>query len=320
VLGWPLLAFAVLLVPGIVRGHERYGVSLVSQPVRLVIYAGVALAMTEIRPAQAWRWITAGLYAGAVWEAILAAYYIATGKSQTSIDVLSTGGTRVLSLTTGMFLATVLVAAIVNIDLERSTGRRLVHMFFGLVAACGMVLSYGRTTFLALAVVLVFLVWALPEARRIGIRSWRWWVPALVALAAAVAVLAPSTATRVADRVTANPLTDHSVRWRLAGIHAALAGMKDGQWDTRSGLLTADPTGNHLTNGSFEFGTSGWQVQGGSIYTIPALASGFGTRSLALQTTGARTTKVGIPRPSWPRRGRRGSTPSGSPAWTGART
>jgi hypothetical protein len=289
VLGWPLLGFAVLLIPGIVRGHERYGESLVSQPVRLVIYAGIALAMTEISAAQAWRWITAGLYAGAAWEALLAAYYVATGKSQTAIDVLSTGGTRVLSLTTGMFLGTVLVAAIANIDLERSTRRRLVHAFFGLVAAAGIVLSYGRTTFLALAVVFVFLVWTLPEARRIAIRSWRWWVPALVALAAAVAVLAPSTATRVVDRVSANPLTDQSVRWRLAGIHAALAGMKNGEWDTRSGLLTADPTGNHLINASYEFGTTGWEVQGGVIYTAPALNEGFGERSLTLQTDGAST-------------------------------
>src|ERR1044072_1259093 len=35
VLSWPLLAFAILLLPGIVRGHERYGESLVSHPGRV---------------------------------------------------------------------------------------------------------------------------------------------------------------------------------------------------------------------------------------------------------------------------------------------
>ena len=126
-------------------------------------------------------------------------------------------------------------------------------------------LAYGRTTFLALAVVFVFLAWMLPNTRRMALSKWRWWVPALGALAVAIAVLAPTTATQMFDRVKANPLTDHSVRWRLAGIHAVLAGMKNGQWDTRSGLLTADATGNHLINASYEYGITGWQVQGGGI-------------------------------------------------------
>jgi len=287
VLSWPLLAFALLLVPGIVRGHERYGESLVSQPVRLVFYAGIAAAMTEITPRQAFRWITIGLYAGAVWQGIvLAGYHIATGTSQTPIDLLSTGGTRVLSLTTGMFLGIALVIAIVNIELETSRRLRLVHALFGAIALTGIVLAYGRTTFLALAIVLVFLAWKLPETRRMSLRAWRWWVPALALVAVCVAVLTPSTATQLTDRVKANPLTDHSVRWRLAGIHAVLAGMKNGEWDTRSGLLTSDASGNHLINSSFEFGTTGWQVQGGGIFTVPTVVPGFGRRSLMLRTNG----------------------------------
>ncbi len=287
ILGWPLLAFAVLLAPGIWRGYERYGESLVSQPARLVFYAGLAAAMTEITPRQAFRWITVGLYAGAVWQGIvLSAYHIATDTSQTPINVLSTGGTRVLSLTTGMFLGTALVIAIVNIELEQRTPRRLVHALFGAIASVGIVLSFGRTTFLALAVVLVLLAWKLPDTRRTALRKWRWWVPALALVAVGIGVAMPSSATQIVDRVKANPLTDSSVRWRLAGIHAALAGMKDGRWDTRSGLLTADATGNHLINSSYEFGTTGWRAQGGAIFTVPTNVSGFGARSLELRTTG----------------------------------
>jgi hypothetical protein len=287
ILGWPLLAFAVLLAPGIWRGYERYGESLVSQPARLVLYAGIAAAMTEISPRQAFRWITGGLYAGAVWQGIvLAGYHIATGTSQTPINILSTGGTRVLSLTTGMFLGTALVIAIVNIELEQRTRRRFVHALFGAIASVGIVLSFGRTTFLALAVVLLFLVWKLPDTRRMALRKWRWWVPALALLAVGVGLAMPSSATQIVNRVKANPLTDSSVRWRLAGIHATLAGMKDGRWDTRSGLLTADATGNHLINASYEFGTTGWRVQGGGIFTVPTNVSGFGARSVELRTTG----------------------------------
>ena len=69
-----------------------------------MFYAGLAAAMTELTARQALRLITVGLYAIAVWQAILAAYHIATGTSQTPISMLSTGGTRVLSLTTGMLL------------------------------------------------------------------------------------------------------------------------------------------------------------------------------------------------------------------------
>ena len=286
VLGWPLLAFAVFLIPGIVRGHERYGEGLVTQPARLVLYAGIAAAMTELDARRTWHWITVGLYAGAAWQGILALYHIATGTSQTPISALSTGGTRVLSLTTGMFLGTALLAALINIDLEKRTRWRLGHGLFGAIAFAGILLAFGRTTFLALAVVLVFLAWKLPDARRTALRAWRWWVPGLIAGMAAVAVLAPSTATQVVDRVKANPLTDQSVRWRLAGIHAVLAGMRNGEWDTRSGLLTADATGNHLVNASFEFGTSGWRVQGGGIFTVPTNVPGFGERSLMLRTTG----------------------------------
>ena len=286
VLKWPLLLFAVLLLPGIWRGHERYGESLVSQPARLVFYAGLAAAMTELTARQGFRLVTVGLYAIAVWQSILAAYHIVTGTSQTPINILSTGGTRVLSLTTGMFLGTALVIAIVNIELEQGTRRRLVHALFGAIAAVGIVLAYGRTTFLALAVVFLFLAWTLPETRRMALRKWLWWVPAVALLAIAIGVAMPSSASQVIDRVKANPLTDQSVRWRLAGIHAVLAGMKDGQWDTRSGLLTADATGNHLINASYEYGTTGWRVQGGVIFTVGTNVPRFGARSLELQTKG----------------------------------
>jgi hypothetical protein len=96
ILKWPLLLLAVCLLPGIWRGHERYGEGLVTQPVRLVFYAGLAAAMTELTARQGLRLVTVGLYAIAFWQSILAVYHIVTGTSQTPINILSTGGTRVL--------------------------------------------------------------------------------------------------------------------------------------------------------------------------------------------------------------------------------
>ena len=131
-------------------------------------------------------------------------------------------------------------------------------------------------------------------------------------------MLAPTTATQMFDRVKANPLTDHSVRWRLAGIHAVLAGMKNGQWDTRSGLLTADVTGNHLINASYEFGTTGWRVQGGGIFTVPTDVPGFGARSLELRTTGATSDEGWFSSPVVAKAGQTWVTPSGSKERTAA--
>ena len=289
VLGWPLLAFAVLLVPGIIRGHDRYGASLVGQPLRLVVYAGLAFAMTELRPRELYRGIVAVFYAGALWQVVLAAHYLATNTSQTPIRVLSTGGVRVLSLTTGMYLAATLVLALLNLDLERGRSRRAValHLAAATLATIGIVLSYSRTTFLALALVLPVLFWQLPWLRGTVLRRWRWWLPVAAAAVAAIVVLLPTFTTRVVDRVTANPLADQSVRWRLAGIHAVLSGMRSGENGPAGPVTpTAVVEGNSLSNDGFENGTVGWNVQGGRLSTIPSNNPNFGERSLRIVTRG----------------------------------
>ena len=49
VLGWPLLLFGVALLAAIIRGHERYGESLFSLPLRFVVYAGIAFAISDLK-------------------------------------------------------------------------------------------------------------------------------------------------------------------------------------------------------------------------------------------------------------------------------
>lgn len=285
VLGWPLLAFGLLLAPGIVRGHERYDASFVGQPVRLVIYAGIALAMTEMSSRAAYRGLTAVFYAGTVWQLAIAGYHIVSGTSQTPINELSTGGTRVLSLTTGMYLGAALVLALVNLDLARKIRWRLLHLGIAALAAVGVALSYSRTTYLALAIVLPVLLWQLRAVRASVRRLWPVWATLLVILAVGVAVAAPDVGSRLADRVSANPLSDHSVRWRLRGIEAVLAGMKSGEWRPDD-QLALDPGSNHLVNGGFENGIESWQTQFASLRTVRAAEASFGRRSLEMVTSG----------------------------------
>ena len=96
-LGWPLLLFGIVLFTAIVRGHERYGESLVGIPLRFLLYAGIAAAVTDLRPRDAYRWLVGLFYAGTVWQALVALYGYATGTSVTSESALSTGGIRVLT-------------------------------------------------------------------------------------------------------------------------------------------------------------------------------------------------------------------------------
>src|SRR6185436_20201632 len=95
VLGLPLLLFAPPLLIAILRGHATYGASLIGQPLRLLFYAGIAAAIADLEPRRAYRGIVAVFYVGTIWMMLNAAYYIATGTSQTDSVDLSTGGNRV---------------------------------------------------------------------------------------------------------------------------------------------------------------------------------------------------------------------------------
>lgn len=288
VLGLPLLAFGVLLIPGIVRGHERYGAPLLAQPLRLAVYAAIAFAMTDLRPKELYRGIVAVAYAGAAWQAILALYYLNSGRSQTQINDLSTGGQRVLSLTTGMYLAAALVLAVINLEVERRRWWRALHMAAGATAAFGVVMSFGRTSFLALILLLPFLVWQLPETRGNLARTWRWSVPALMGAIVATAVLAPSFRSTFIDRVSANPLTDHSIRWRERRMEAALSGMKSGRWQavTEDTALSDD---NVLVNPGFEDGLDRWYSDSAYMTTIDSNNPTFGKQTLDVLTSGLLT-------------------------------
>jgi hypothetical protein len=279
VIGIPLALFALCLVPGILRGHERFGASLIGQPLRLVLYAGIAFALVSLTPRDAYRGLVAVFYAGAFWQAGLAVFSVATGRHPTSSYVLSTGGTRAVALSAAMFVSGALILALVNLDLDPVTRRRWLHLAVIPAAGFAIAASYGRTTFAALVLVLPALLLTLKGVRRSARRYW--WAPALAV--AAVAAAGPWIGPTLVDRLTSNPLHDTTVRWRVAAIEASLAGMRSGDWKPVSPL---DLKRERLENAGFELGTQGWHVQGGSISTIPSNNPFFGRRSLHLVTRG----------------------------------
>ena len=279
-LRWPLLLFAASLVPGIVRGHERYGESLVGQPVRLVLYATIGLALLKLWPRDVYWGLVIVLYAGVVWQLVLAGYSIATGSHQTSSYLLSTGGSRVLSLGAGMYLAAAFLVALLNVEFDRGR-RRWLHLAVAGLSLVAEALTFGRTTYIALVLLIPVVFLTLRETRSFVLRKWFVWVGFAV-IAVAAAALSPIGTTLV-DRVSANPLNDSTVRWRVGSFEAALSGFKSGQWkrvEPGNGV-------NRLSDASFEHPPiEDWHMQGGTMASVRVHFPTFDQRALKFQTDG----------------------------------
>jgi O-antigen ligase len=214
-LGWPLLLFGVALVVAVIRGHELYGASLVGLPLRLLLYAGIAAAVTDLRPRDAYRWLVLLFYAGAVWQALVAVYGYATGTSATSAVALSTGGERVLAGSTAMFMAGALLLALLNLEFDRSAGRAALHLLMAGLATFALVSTFQRTTF---ALISLLVPLSVLSFRRIGFRAATLLplcAPFLVLVVLLIPKADPSFLPTLGDRITASPSTDTSAQWRL---------------------------------------------------------------------------------------------------------
>ena len=220
ILNWPLLLFAVTLLAAVIRGHERYGESLFSLPLRILLYAGIAFAISDLHLRDAYRWIVAVFYGGTVWQVGVAIYGYATGTSATNQVVLSTGGERVLAGSTAMFMAGTLLLSLLNLETERSARRAALHLLMAALATFALVSTFQRTTF-AVASILVPL--SLLVFRRVGMRA-AGFLPLLAPVLVLAVLLVPKVDRTffptVADRVTASPSTDTSARWRLEAYAA----------------------------------------------------------------------------------------------------
>jgi O-antigen ligase len=214
-LGWPLLLFGIMLFAAVAQGHQRYGEQLVGVPLRFLLYAGIAAAVTDLKPRDAYKWLVVLFYAGTVWQVLVALYGYATGTSVTDQVVLSTGGERVLAGSTAIFMAGALLLALLNLERERSAGRTALHLTMASLATFALVSTFQRTTF---AVVGVLVPLFLLAFRRIGLRT-----AALLPLLAPFLVLAallvpkadPTIFRTLAHRITASPSTDANATWRV---------------------------------------------------------------------------------------------------------
>jgi O-antigen ligase len=214
--------FTLVIVADAVRGHHHYGASLVGEPMRLAAYALLAFAISDLTPGKAYRGLVAVFYGGAFWSLLEAMYYIATGTSQTNADELSTGGTRVLALSTSLYLAATLFLALLSFDLERTRRQRMLDGSAAAAALVGIVLSFGRGTFLAVIVVVPLLLLASPRLRERAARALPLLLVALVAAAALTADLAPGTWKTLGQRVQIGVVqhsSDPSVEWRQDAVH-----------------------------------------------------------------------------------------------------
>ena len=216
ILGWPLLVFAIFIGIGVVRGHERWGLAYLSQPVRFVLYAGIAAAIADMTVRQAWRGLTLVFYLGAAWNAVAATYYLATGTTQWDVGSrVSTGGTRVLTLTTALYLAGALVLALLNFEREHNFGRRFLHLFIAALATYGIAVSYGRGVWYAVVGVMVLLFVTRSRLRQAALLVLPLLLPLLLLSGIGLSQAAPTFVPGVVERVTTiRPTQDASIRWR----------------------------------------------------------------------------------------------------------
>lgn len=227
VLGWPLALLAVGLVIGLVRGADLYGASLVGMPLRLAIYAGIACAMTDLTPRDAYRGIVAVFYVGTLWQSLVGAYHVATGTSATASFALSTGGTRFLGIAIATYLAGALILALLNLRLDRRVRWRALHLFVAGLATFGVTIAFTRAVFLALAIIVPILLLGSRRLRGALLAYTPVLVPPLVLAALVAPLLAPQLVSTMESRLTSSPSTDSSVDWRDRAYEVALRGVDE---------------------------------------------------------------------------------------------
>jgi O-antigen ligase len=218
-LGLPLLLFGIVLFAGIVRGHDRYGQQIFGVPSRFVLYAGIAAALTDIKPRAAYKWLTILFYTGTLWQAGVATYRDATGNPSAALSqTLSTGGERVLGGSIAMLMAGALLLALLNLERDRRAGTTALHLLIAVLATFALVSTYQRTTF---ALISILVPIALLAFRRLPLRVGvvvPLLAPFLVLGVLFIATAVPNFFPTFADRVTATSSTDTSAHWRQKAI------------------------------------------------------------------------------------------------------
>jgi O-antigen ligase len=214
ILGLPLLLFTFAIAYAAIRGHDLYGASLIGRPMRMFLYAAIALAIVRTEPRRLYRAIVIAFYAGAVWQLFNAFYYLGTGRSQSIAPDLSTGGTRVLSIAVSFYIAGTFFLALINLSMGGSGPARLLHGTMLILSAVEIGLAFSRGTFITVALLATILFLFLRDVRIGTVAALPLAIPIL---AVGVLVLARTDSTVIptfVERINPSITHDQSVRWR----------------------------------------------------------------------------------------------------------
>ena len=184
-----------------------------------------------------------------------------------------------------MYLASAFLIALLNVEFDRGR-RRWLHLAVAGLALLAEALTFGRTTYVALALLVPVVFLTLRETRSFALRKWPVWV-AFATLAIVAVALTPSVGSTLVDRVSANPLNDSTVRWRFGTFQAALSGFKSGQWKAAEPLRSAEPPIRLQLRGR----CGGLAYAGGKRGPVPVNFPTFDEMPSGLRRTGPRSTR-----------------------------
>ncbi len=227
IFGWPLVLFGVAMFIATMRGHYAYGATLFGQPLRLVLYAGILFALAGMSVERLYRVLRAALYLGTITTMLWAAYYIATGTSQTDAADLSTGGVRILGITPSLYCASTLFFALVSLRLTPSGSARMLHLAMAVLGLFGVVLGFGRAVFAATALACIVLLAFSGSVRRSLASVIPLALPVLVLVAVLLTQVAPDAIDAARSRITSPPATDANVQWRKQANTAVFAQVRE---------------------------------------------------------------------------------------------
>jgi len=198
-----LAVFVVLVVIAFGKGYFSVGETGSLQSLRLGVAPLLLLSVAVFRD----RWeLLRGLrltfYAFIVYEFGEALFNMATGRSATAASEVSTGGTRYLSNSAAMFVAIGLILAALHMAREDRLLRRIGLMALMSMALVGVFLGLARSTWLALAAVVLLLLLFTPEVRRAAGRFLALAAPIIVLVALVAPIAAPAQVQDIQQRVS----------------------------------------------------------------------------------------------------------------------
>lgn len=222
VLGWAYVFFTLAIATATLRGHYAHGSDIIGQSLRLVLYAVIVaglIGMTAPRLHLILNWL---FYSGMALVALVALFNFATGHSATDQAALSTGGTRVLGISTSIYCAGTLFLALLNLRLADSTRERVFHLAFAALGLFGVIVAFGRAVYVAVALV-GFLFLVVSRRLRGNLASVApLAAPLVILLAIGILQTAPQVIDSVQARIGESPESDANVQWRIATSRAVL--------------------------------------------------------------------------------------------------